>query len=199
MSYLLNLEVYRELVNRCAEQRLNYDIANGSALHARILISKLFEVARTDVCIVTGKLTVRNPDGVDIYGYDDVLANARRFLSDPTSCLQIVVQGGAIDRGRDNDFLASIIEDENRNGAVEIFIPDSPLPPSVPHFMLSDGTAFRLETGADALNKKDISALTAVANFGDKKTSERLKSYFGLLAEYVSATRQTYNPGASYR
>jgi hypothetical protein len=182
----ISLETYRDLVDRCANEGLDYVIANGSAFHARILISKLFEVARREVFLVTGQLTVVNPEGVHIYGYPEVIEKAKGFLKDPISDLQIVVQTGRLDGGSQNEFLKAIINDEQRNGRVTLVIPETgTLGSLVPHFMVSDGSAYRLETGKDAQNRRDPHAITATANFGDAATAAKLKKYFVSLKTWL--------------
>src|SRR4051812_44309174 len=92
----LAMSSYIALVNRCADGRLNQEISNGSPFHARVLISKLFEVARKRVQIVSGSLTDTTPDGVQVYGFPEIINQARRFLREPSSHLSIVVQRGQV-------------------------------------------------------------------------------------------------------
>jgi hypothetical protein len=196
---IVPLPVYQQLVDRCARERLNLAIANGSAFHARILISKLFEIAKEKVEIVSGRLTDVNPKGIDVYGFESVIAAARKFLTAPSTVLTIIVQHGSVHRGNENRFLKQVVDDPNRNGTVHLCIPKiGLLDESVPHFMVSDRGAYRVETGKDA--KPSEEAIKAIANFGDAKTGEELAKLFADLQSYLadndsSSVIHTYKPG----
>jgi hypothetical protein len=197
----MSLEAYRELVDVCAARRLNYSIANGSPYHARILIKKLFEIATSEVVLVTGALTDATKDSIDIYGHDPVIECANQFLRDPSTCLNIVVQKGRVHREQENRFLAKVINDKQRNGLVTITIPPNENTLSaLPHFMVSDGSAYRMETAADA--EPNVVEMKAVANFGDKSTANKLRNLFSNIDEFLKASgklsRQEFVPGASY-
>ncbi|MGQ0741895.1 MAG: hypothetical protein ACT4OG_06325 [Alphaproteobacteria bacterium] len=175
-----SLDSYHELVNTCARLRLNFQIANGSAVHARILISKLFEIARREVLLISG--TVREAsdeqNGVEIYPHPPVIEQAQRFLRLPNTSLSILVQTGTIDRGQENRFLNAIINDEARVGIVKILQPKkgSLSTDETPHFMVSDRAAYRFETGRDATPTN--TGISAVANFGDTKGAKGLGELF---------------------
>src|SRR5260221_107013 len=98
----VSLEIYQKLVDRCASEKLNHPIANGSPFHARILISKIFEIAAEQVSIISGCLKISDPSGAEIYGYSESITNAKRFLSSATASLSVVIQTGVLDQGRDN-------------------------------------------------------------------------------------------------
>jgi hypothetical protein len=184
-SRQIGLDSYIALVNRCADSRLNQEISNSSPFHARVLIGKLFAVARKKVQILTGSLVDKTEKEVDIYGYQDVIAQAKRFLRDPSSSLTIIVQTGEIDGGNGNRFLHDIISDDSRNGLVELLVASpSALAPNIPHFMVSDAIAYRFEPGSHV--QPDSPATAAVANFGDFSGAAELDSYFGKIVGYLN-------------
>jgi hypothetical protein len=195
----VSLETYRDLVKICATRRLNCPIANGSALHARILITKLFEVAEKEVVIVSGSLRDKTASGVDVYGYPPVISAAKSFLADPGTQLNIVLQHGVLDCGDKNRMLTALVNDPERLGTITLTIPTlGVLDSSVPHFMIADGSAYRMETGADAA--PGVERLTAVANFGDDKTSADLRTFFDEVSEFLAtllppAAKNVFEPG----
>jgi hypothetical protein len=183
-SRQVGLDTYVSLVNRCAESRLNQEISNSSPFHARVLIGKLFEIARKKVKIISGSLVDKTPEEIDVYGYANVIEQAQKFLRDPSSCLSVVIQSGSIDAGIKNRFLHGIITDPNRNGLVELFVAaPSALDVNIPHFMVADQAAYRFEPGAGA--QPDNQTTTAVANFGDAGGAIELDSYFGNIVDYL--------------
>lgn len=180
----ISIDTYRELVNRCADQRLNYPIANGSALHARILISKLFEIAKKNVCLITGTLRVKDSNNIDIYGYKDVLTTAKRFLSRSDSFLTIIVETGELHQGEENVFLNELKNDDDKQGTIRVIKPNpSVLDFPVAHMMVADASVYRVETSADAKNEHE--AITAIANFGDQSVANDLQEYFGGLVNFL--------------
>lgn len=175
---------YIELVNRCALERLNFVIANGSPVHARILIAKLFEIAKSDVHLISGKLCQTNQSGVDIYNHRPLIEQAKDYLRRPGTSFSVIFQRGAIDRADKNEFLSEIASDPKRQGIISLIVPRAnTLGAEVPHFMVSDGSAYRLETGeqADPTNQTH----SAVANFGDFPTARSLRAYFSELVAYL--------------
>jgi hypothetical protein len=178
------LDRYIELVNRCARDRLNHPIANGSPVHARILIAKLFETAQSDIRLVSGTLRQSNRDGVEIYAYKPVIDQAIRFLRQPGSKLSITIQTGDLNDGENNVFLRSVSDDKDRQGDIAVSIPKpGVLGDEVPHFMEADAATYRLETGADA--KPSNQSIAAIANFGDVKTAKSLADYYADISEFL--------------
>jgi hypothetical protein len=183
-SAKISLEAYRSVVDYCARNRLNQPIANGSAEHARILISKLFEIAVDEVVLVTGCLAERTERDIAVYGDQSVLANATRFLASPATRLSIIVQSGKLSSGAANEFLNALVMAPDRQGEVVVYLPKiGALGAEAPHFLVSDQSAFRLETGADAHPAN--TAITAVANFGAAKAAKNLASHFRRLIDYL--------------
>jgi hypothetical protein len=196
----VSMETYKALVDRCAKGKVDCLISNGSADHARILIEKLFEIAQTEICLATGKLTVRNKSGSLIYGFPDLMRQAQSFLSNPLTALNVLVNSGVIDQGSENEFLKTIIDDPSRNGIVRVYKPTiGEIEPEMPHFMVADGAAYRLETSADAIGKIDPESITAVANFGDCTVARRLKNGFFQITDWLGSDVATvYKPGAKF-
>lgn len=179
------LRDYAELVDKCANERLDFPIANGSAEHARILIAKLFEIASQRVTIVSGTLRQFSPlQQVEIYSYGPVIEHARNFLRRKNSKLEIVVQSGELDGGKNNKLIRELADDDKRVGEIAVYLPKAGLlGVDIAHFMVSDNSAFRMETGADANPKHR--GIAAIANFGDSRTAVALDRYFGTLKRYL--------------
>ena len=195
----ISIATYRFLVDQCARRKLNFVIANGSAVHARILITKLFEIAESEVVIVSGRLTDTSESGHEVYAYEPVINAAKQFLINPNAQLSIVLQEGEMQLGNGNRFFRAVVNDENRRGVVTITTPkQKTLGSEIPHFMVTDRSAYRLETGTDAMNKAP-DRMTAVANFGDLATADDLRIYFDEVIDFVSSgnfqTAQSYGPG----
>jgi hypothetical protein len=190
------IEVYKTLVDQCASRRLNYPIANGSPVHARILIAKLFEIAESEVVIVSGSLTDESEAGLDVYGYEPVIRAAQKFLrDDPNAHLSIILQQGEMHHGNKNRFFRSVVNDTARCGAVTITTPKAGVFDSaMPHFMVADSSSYRIETGTDATDKSE--RMTAVANFGDAATAGDLRSYFDEVIDFV--TSESLGNGKAY-
>jgi hypothetical protein len=180
----ISLARYIEIVNHCARERLSYPIANGSAIHARILISKLFEIAAGDVRLITGTLREKTSQGIEIYGHEPVISRAKEFLQRPNTRLSILIQTGIVDRGERNRFIESVVGDPARKGTVVFYVPRREvLGSEVPHFMVSDSSVYRLETGEEA--NPANTEYTAVANFGDVDLARSLSDYFSDVTNYV--------------
>lgn len=171
---------FRELVDRCARTRLDCVIPNGSPVHARILIAKLFETALQHVAIVSGHLTDRTSDGEDIYGDADVVTSARHFLCRPNSQLEIVLDT-TVDRGTSNRFLVEVVNDPSRLGVVTLFDATNAISKMhSPHFMVTDALAYRHEMSP--------AGIQALANFGDEKRAKLLQSLFDNLKRLLKSS-----------
>jgi hypothetical protein len=179
---IMEIEEYKSLVDRCARLRLDYIIPNGSPVHARILIAKLFETARQSVSIVSGELIDATKDGQDIYGYADVVSSAAAFLRREGTKLNIVLERG-IDRGDQNRFLSAVAGDPERKGEIVVF-PNTQAVNSTftPHLLITDASAYRLEL--------DNKSVEAVANFGDIGGGEMVGQLFDKLRAYVSELKK---------
>jgi len=182
-----SLASYVALVNKCASGRLNLQIANGSAEHARILIAKLFEFAESRVRIITGTLRQKTKsEGVEIYAHQPVIDQACAFISKPNSRLEIIVQSGSLDGGEDNALLNALSQHKARQGEVVVLVPKAGLlGEEVAHFMVADASAYRIETGQDA--KPSNRGIVAFANFGDLKLSKSVSNYFEQVTRYIEA------------
>ncbi len=189
---ITSLKNYRRLVDQCAAERLDFEIANGSAKHARILIGKLFEIATREVLIISGSLQLISDDGVPIYSDADIIQHCKGVLRATGTTMKIILQSGDIDHGKENTFLKEVIGGANRKGVVSIVslgpeMRDS----SIPHMMITDGEAYRFETSTDAV--QDHHSIKAVANFGAPRVADRLHAYF----EELFATVQNRGMGSN--
>lgn len=177
------LDIYIDLVNRCAAQKLNYPIANGSPHHARILIAKLFEIADQDVVILSGHLTDKDDNDIDIYGHQPLIEKAVKFIRDPKANLSILLQRGEAHRGNENRFLCAVINDELRCGSVTLIRPQEGIVEvNTPHFMVCDKYAYRYEEKPDPVKTE------AIANFGDSNTGKELASYYNDITTFIKKT-----------
>jgi hypothetical protein len=176
---VVSIDQYKELVDRCARERLDYIISNGLPSHARVLIAKLFETARQSVSIVSRHLTDVTGANEDIYGDPNVIAQAVQFLRREGTRLEIILDE-AVHFGTKNRFLHTVIGDEGRKGDVVLY-PDTGIIKNnkTPHFMVTDALAYRFEI--------DDKRVTALANFGDKRTATLLQALFHDTREYVCA------------
>lgn len=191
-----DIKKYMELVAKCARNRLDHPIPNGSPAHARILIAKLFETARDNVCLLSGRLTDATETGEDVYGEENLIEQALRFLRRKGTRLRIILQSDALHKGADNRLLRKLVEDPRREGQIELYSGSELLKDvEMPHFMVTDALAYRFEN--------DDTKTTAVANFGDADTAKTLRLYFRSVAEYLETNPamdknsiKRYAPGA---
>lgn len=65
---------YTKFMNNCAEKRSNVDIANRSIEHAKILTSKLVEIADHRVCLLSGACEDK------FYSQEAILKNFLSFI-----------------------------------------------------------------------------------------------------------------------
>jgi hypothetical protein len=183
------LEVYVGLVEEAARSKSDLEFANSCPYHARIIISKLFEIACTEVCVVSGSLTQRNEKKLELYLYPPLVENVNRFLQDPNAKLSIIVQSGVVDNGDNNEFLRQIIDAPSRHGIVELTIPAKGVlsADEVHHFIVVDSWAYRLESECAPRCSED--PIGAVANFGDEKQAKDLRRLFSEIADYVARSK----------
>ena len=161
---------YYGIVERCASNLENFQIANGKAEHARHIIKLFFDVAANKVRLYSGNLTETTPSGVDVYRLDKLIQSAIRFLRLPDAKLQILLQH-ELDKGPNHSLLTAIRE-KGLLDKVEIRQIDSSdsLATKGMHFMTVDDRSYRLETD-------DCNTL-AIANFWDPKLAKRLGKVF---------------------
>lgn len=188
---IVDIERYKLLVDRCARERLDYVISNGSPHHARILIAKLFDTARQLASIVSGELVDTTEDNVEVYGYEEVIFSALHFLRREGTKLQIILED-PINLQSDNRLLKAVINDVDRKGAVVIYPATGAVAVTrTPHIMVTDALAYRLET------KK----IEAFANFGDDKGATSVTALFNKLQDYVGQAGKkclTFSPGQKF-
>jgi hypothetical protein len=186
----MDIERYKLLVDRCARERLDYIISNGSPMHARVLIAKLFDTARQSASIVSGQLIDATSDGAEVYGYNEVIASAFQFLRRAGTKLQIILEQ-PIHLQLENRFLKAVVDDVDRKGSVVIYPATAAVNITrTPHLMVTDALAYRLE-----LDNKDVQAF---ANFGDNAGAASVINLFNSLEGYVQQIGKhclTFLPG----
>jgi hypothetical protein len=172
----MTLEEFMELVDECAKDRRDFTIPNSSPEHARILIAKLFDTAKREVCLVTGRL-VESTKGKQVYAWANLIAAAKTFLRRPNSVLRII-SIDPIQKGNQNRFLKALLSDPLRVGDIVIYRGDKLVKKlTKQHFMVTDMNAYRFETSNTKVN--------AIANFGDKKTAKWLRQRFEVISTYL--------------
>jgi hypothetical protein len=192
-SAAVDIHTYKQLVDRCARERLDQVIPNSSAEHARVLIIKLFETARQRAVIISGRLVDTTPDGCEVYGFKEVVDSARQFLKRHGTNLEIILED-PIDLGDKNRFLKTIVDDRERQGSVTIH-PETGCVSSTrtPHMMASDALAYRMEL--------DNEKVQAFANFGDSTAANLALEMFSDLETYVRSLKKkhfTFSPGQKF-
>jgi hypothetical protein len=162
---------YIALIDKCAENSENFTIPNSEKRHAAYLIKTLFKKAQSTIRIFTGSLF----EGV--YGDKSLQEEARKFLRrDANNSVNIVYQE-SIDIDK-SSFIQTIIQDEQKKGAIKIWRANEKFQDINNHFVVMDDTAFRFET--DHANTK------AIANFGDHENAIRLVDIFGRISQNSS-------------
>lgn len=152
---------YRIKVTRFAEERNGGAVYNGSIEHAIIVIETLFRFATSKVQILTGFL---NPI---VYGTAEVVVAAHRFLSDPRSTVDIIMDSPPLPN---NPFIDSFLKLPNFR--LRRLRDDGTIMYNC-HFMLADNDCYRFE--------EDKSKISAVAAFGDSKGSAIIADAFATL------------------
>ena len=160
------MEEYREKVERLARERSGEPFFNSSIEHAAVIVEQIFRSAKKDVCIITERLNGH------VFGREEVVREAKSFLSDGTHSLKILMEEGAsvLSPGH------PLVEEMRRHSNVEV----RKLDPSVTakldyHFLVMDDDSYRFEP--------DKNKWEAVAVFGDSKGAQNLGSIFASLWE----------------
>jgi len=178
------LDVFERFVNECARLRLDQPIANSCPFHARLIIAKLFELAKREICLVSEALTACTESGVELYAYRPIIENMNRFLRDPNAVLSIIIQSGHIEGKESNEFLREVINATTRNGTVLVHLPEpGVLSDRVHHFIVVDEAMIRSES-SDAPRDRD-EPIGALANFGNLKDASDLKALYTELLKYL--------------
>ncbi|CAK0744686.1 hypothetical protein WCLP8_1500008 [uncultured Gammaproteobacteria bacterium] len=161
-----DLELFEKIVAYCADTKKNSNISNKNIHHALILAKAVFSGADTRVHILSGGLNFDKHEDVSLsetwVNFTDA---ARRFLSKDGSELDILI-ADTIKDGESNRFLTAIINDACRKGQVIVRVPTDKRIENVQHFMVSDQSAYRIET--------DDKGTIAIGNFGDNTTARKL-------------------------
>ena len=166
---------YMRIIDRCAENGENFVINNGNAMHAAYLLTKFFVRAKDQVRIFTGELFA------EVFDDQDLIAAAVKFLSSNANRKIVVAfqeKEGKSGRVLKRNFVKKLAALPEDVGKIKIYSISLDLDGQVNHFAVMDSNAFRYELDHD---KK-----SAVANFGDRKNSSKLKQFFDklIVADY---------------
>ena len=167
---------YRGIIDRCAESGENFVINNGNAMHAAYLLTKFFVIAKKQMQIFTGELFAK------VFDEPHLIEAAVNFLSSNADRKIVVAfqeEEGKSSKVLERDFVKKLTTTLPENsGKLEIYSISLDLDGQVNHFAVMDSSAFRYELDHD---KK-----SAVANFGDRKNSSKLKHFFDklIVADY---------------
>jgi hypothetical protein len=159
------LSDFRELLKRESQRKTGRVISSSTPEQAAVVLEVFFATATSAVRIVTGGLNAR------VYGHENVIVEAKKFLADRSRSLQILFLNpmppklpyihpliGAL---LQNDNLVVMQADDEVNKVMRL------------HFSVVDMTAFRL--------KKDTDAHASIVSFGDTTLSNSLVSIFSEL------------------
>ncbi|WP_369157015.1 hypothetical protein [Candidatus Thiodiazotropha sp. LNASS1] len=159
---------YSNIIEKCAKERINRRIPNGQPVNAEVLLSTMFRYASSEIRIYSGGLNDR------VYGTDGLIESASKFLSDPYSTLQILLQTSMTPHDFESLRLGQLINslrDKERHGCVEVRNAIGNYASSAAkHFATMDYTGFRYEFNHQACE--------AIANFNEPDTADKLNRAF---------------------
>lgn len=146
----MNLEEYKNHIDRLVRQMDGSTVLNGSAEHAAAINECMFNHANDSMQIVTRRLDPR------VYGTKDLVAKAKLFLGVPERRLQIAVENAPAFSETEHPLVAALSAYPN----FEIREIPQPVHELIDvNFTLMDERSFRFE--------RDKSEAVAIACFGD--------------------------------
>jgi hypothetical protein len=158
-------ENYYDIIDRCAQEKLDLEISNGNAKHAAYLLKTFFQYAEKHVSIYTGELYS------GVFDDEDLRKHALAFMGKEGASLSIIYQD-AIDPdailGR--TLIRDILDLKDRKGVLSIYDGQDIDIKDIPHFAVMDDTGYRVEINHDER--------MAEANFGDKKNAPKIFESF---------------------
>jgi len=158
----MEMRSYSDMVRSAAAARSGEPIFNGSADHAAVIIEELFSSAISEVRLVTGDLSAL------VYGRTPLVQRAKQFLGHSSHKLTVIVE--TMDVSPTHPFMQAVAG--NANVSFRKLYDDASA--KMPyHFMTADNDCFRFE--------KIKNSHTAVAAFGDEKTTTHLNELFDIL------------------
>lgn len=159
------MDDYREDVERLAVLRTGEAFYNSSIDHAAVIIEKMFRHAKSEICIITKQLNGR------VFGQDQVVDEARRFLSNANHSVKILMEDGPNSLSEGHPLVQEL---KQHPAGYEIKrLPNDLMADVQYHFTVADDDSYRFEP-----NKNEW---VAVASFGDKKGAKRLREVFDAL------------------
>lgn len=162
-------EKYFKIIDRCAQNKENFEISNGSATHAAYLLKTFFKYADKEVSIFTGELFTGVFDDPDLRKY------ALSFMAKDGTSLSIIYQDEVPQAeilGR--AFIKDICALNTRKGKLSVYTQNGTELQGIPHFAVMDQTGYRIE-----INHLER---MAEANFGDTDKAPKISAAFNRMA-----------------
>ncbi|QWR78677.1 hypothetical protein [Candidatus Magnetomonas plexicatena] len=165
---MLDLEKeYKALIDACAKEKRDHAIENGHSKHAAYLLTKFFETAITKVNIYSGALSN------EVFGDSDLQATALDFIGRENTKLTIVVETDVREDEPINKFVEFLSKSDKKNIDIRLF--NISEKKGINHFAVMDESGYRFEI--------DEKKMKAIANFGDKKMTDKLYKIFDYLCK----------------
>ena len=165
----MSLEEYRSEIIRLIDTRENVSIDNGSAEHAAVIVSAMFEKADKTIRILTRKLDAK------IYARPKLLREAAIFIADPSNKCEIIVEDFDRDNFKTHPFVGKFFDHPN----VDFYELSEELGNAInTNFATMDDRGIRME--------KERGSPKAFANFGDTKFVGKMNSFFNRVKEIAT-------------
>ena len=167
------LSDFRALLRRESHRRTGAMISSGTPAQAAVVMEVFFATANEAVRIVTGGLNAR------IYGHENVIVEAKKFLADKTRSLTIIFLSDVDERlTRVHPLLSALRYNEN----ARVLQASLDTANTVPfHFTIVDNDTFRL--------KREAASHESIVAFGDTTISESLLKMFSLIEQRSRTVR----------
>jgi hypothetical protein len=190
------LQAYMRAVDSIIREDSGSSISNGSPLHARFILARMFECARSEVVVFSRHFLrmATDPLGLKrsrVWANERLVTAARDFLRSEGRVLSILVSGKLDSTpstlGSDHPFLKQVLEDTKRLGTLNLVVLGSDSANSLSNsgFASADGKIYRLETSADGL--------TAEASFNAPTLSKLFRANFHTLVRRASRSKTGYS------
>lgn len=156
------MDDYREKVEQLARERTGEPFYNSSIDHAAVIIEKMFRHADREVCIISNRLNAR------VFGQEEVVKEARGFLSDTNHSVRILLEDEAETLSEGHPLVEELRQHPKSYEVRKI--PQQLVDVLNYHFTLVDDDSYRFEP--------DKSKWEAVAVFGDKNGAAKMRTAF---------------------
>ena len=176
-------EFYFKYVDEIIQTKRKTELSNGMPWHAAYLIRAFFGHAESHIRLFSGRLSRKSRDTTEIYQARPIIDAACRFLANPESRLDIVLENEIdIDRGKlidSHPLIRGLLDAEGtRKGVFTLskadqkeldFLREKGF---LMHFMTMDNRAVRVEVDPNPVDVK------AYVKFFDKKLTKAYANLF---------------------